>query len=1009
MGDAENIGVLRSRLTRRSLLKSGAATGVLLGLDPLAVAGPRSQITVGGTALRRAFFAPPDDSKAWCYWWWLDGAASQEGITADLEAMKQQGISGALLFNAGDGGPLAPKGPPFMSPPWREYFRFALREAARLGIDMAVNLCSGWDCGGPWVTLDDAVKDLVWQETVIEGPGRIDQVLARASGKVPTAPAPWDWTTPGVDSLARYRDIAVLACRETGDGVWRMEGIRDLTRAVTEDGRLRWEAPPGRWSVLRFGYVVRTRANVTADPYGAYHQTSFPGSPIVAWEIDPMSAAAMDRHFAHTGAKLIEDAGPLVGTTLKYFHIDSWEIGDPMWTVRLIEEFRSRRGYDPTRYLPALAGKELHSPEVTARFKWDYRRTLADLTTESYYGRLATLCHEQGLGTHCEAGGPFYSQYIDALECQGAVDIPMAEFWSSRDQVAIDGTPWPIYQGVSAPLFHSTEKTFPAMNYGSIRQAVSAAHIYGKAVCQAESYTSFNDDWSEDPYFLKSFGDRAYCLGLTRQVLCSYTLQSTLTDKPGYEWEHVEAHFNRNLTWFPLSHAWLTYLARCQHMLRQGAFAADILYFSGQAIPNFVLLDRKPIAGFDFDVINAQALLARASAESGKVTLPDGMSYRYFVLPEEAAAAVTPEVLGKMRQLVEDGATLVGMRPKHSLGLAGFPHSESDVQTHADALWGTQATASGMRRVGQGRVIWGRGLEEVIREDGMQPDVELRGVVPGAELDWIHRHDGEREIYFLANLSEQPTPIDAVFRVAGKRPELWDPVTGEVRDLPEFRAEGDRTVVPLEFAPKQSCFVVFSRRARRSRASEVKNFPAPEALATLSGPWEVAFDEEWGGPASVTFEQLEDWTQRPEEGIRYYSGMATYRKTFDAPPGKHRELYLDLGKVKNLARVRLNGIDLGVVWTAPWRIALARAIKQGRNQLEIDVVNLWPNRLIGDGLLPKAQRRTKTNVRTYDTPEPPDVNLSYSDPQDAARIKSGATPKLLSSGLLGPVRLTSSS
>jgi hypothetical protein len=845
-GDTGNAGVFRSRLTRRSLLMSGAATGVLLGLDPLAVAAARSAAAADGAdPLRRAFLNPPDDSKAWCYWWWLDGAASEAGITADLEAMKEQGISGVLVFNAGDGGPLSPKGPPFMSEPWREYFRFAVREAARLGIDMTVNLCSGWCCGGPWVTYDDVVKDLVWQETVIEGPGRIDQVLARASGKVPTAPHPWEWTTPGVDSLARYRDIAVLACRETRDGVWRMEDIRDLT-AATHDGRLRWNAPPGRWSVLRFGYVVRTRANVTADPYGAYHQTSFPGSPIVGWEIDPMSAGAMDRHFVHTGAKLIEDAGPLVGKTLKYFHIDSWEIGDPMWTPKLIDEFRSRRGYDPTRYLPALAGKELQSAELTARFKWDYRRTLADLTAENYYGRLATLCHEHGLSTDCEAGGPFYSQYIDALECQGGLDIPMAEFWCSRSPVAVDGTPWPIYQGVLPPLFCSAEKTFPAMNYGSIRQAVSAAHIYGKAVCQAEAYTSFNDDWSEDPYFLKSYGDRAYCLGLTRQVLNAYVLQSTLTDKPGYQWEHTLTHFDRNVTWFPLSHAWLGYLARCQHMLRQGAFAADILYFSGQAIPNFVLLDRKPVAGFDFDVINAQALLARASVDDGRVILPGGLSYRYLVLPEGAAEEITPEVLGKMRQLVEGGATLIGPRPKHSLGLAAFARSESEVQAHAEALWGPQITPSGMRRAGEGRVIWGRSLEDVIRADGLQPDVELRGARTQAELDWIHRHEAERDIYFLANLSEQPTPVEAVFRIAGKRPELWDPVTGEVRDLPDFRSEGDRTVVPLEFAPKQSWFVIFNRRAQRSnrtRSSTARNFPPLQELATLSGPWEVAFDE----------------------------------------------------------------------------------------------------------------------------------------------------------------------
>ncbi len=935
------------------------------------------------------------------------------GISADLEAMRQQGISGATVYNAGGqliahqrGGRDAPKGPAFMSEPWRENFRFAVQEAARLGIELGVNLCSGWICGGPWVSKEDSPKDLVWRETVIEGAGRVDRVLDRAIGKVPTAAPPWDWTTPGDDSVTAYRDIAVLACRESGNGVWRMEDIRDLTGA-TVDGRLRWEAPPGRWSVLRFGYVIRPRANPGPDPYGAYHQTSDSGSPIPAWEIDPMSAGAMDRHFAHTGAKLIADAGPLAGKTLKYFQLDSWEIGVPTWTVRLIEEFRSRRGYDLTRYLPALAGKELQSPEVTARFMWDYRRTIADLTAVSYYGRLATLSHEHGVGTHCEAGGPFYSHYIDALECQGTDDIPMAEFWCSRHQLGIDGTPWPIYQGVAASVFHSAEKTFPAMNYGSIRQAVSAAHIYGKPVCQAESYTSFNDDWSEDPYFLKSFGDRAYCLGLTRQVFMAYTLQST-NDKPGYEWEHVGTHLDRNVTWFPLSHAWLSYLARCQHMLRQGAFAADILYFSGQAIPNFVLLDRKPIAGFDFDVINAQALLARASAESGKVTLPGGMSYRYFVLPEAAAEEVTPEVLGKMRQLVEGGATLVGMRPKRSLGLVGFPHSETAVQAHADALWGPQTAESGTRRVGKGRVIWGHSPEEVMRADGLQPDVELRGAVLGAELDWIHRHDGEREIYFLANLGEQPTPVEAVFRVAGKQPELWDPVTGEVRDLPEFHAAGDRTIVPLEFAPKQTWFVVFRRRGRRAGASKAKNFATLAELATLSGPWQVAFDEAWGGPAGVTFENLEDWTRRPEEGIRYYSGMATYRKTFDAPPGKRRALYLDLGEVKNLARVRLNGTELGIVWTAPWRVAVGDVIESKGNQLEIDVVNLWPNRLIGDGLLPESQRRTKTNVRTYDTPLPEDVSLSFSNPQDEARLKTGASPKLLSSGLIGPVTLVAS-
>lgn len=990
------------KLTRRSLLVTGASTGVVLALDPLVMANPWAATGVDGAdPLRREFLTPPDSAKAWCYWWWLDGAASRPGITADLEAMKQQGISGALIFNAGSGSTTTPKGPPFMSPQWRDNFRFAVQEAGRLGIEVMVNLCDGWNCGGPWVTQDDAIKDLVWHETIIEGPGHIDRVLPRPSGHVPGI-------APTEKHIDWYRDIAVLACREGSDGTWRMDDIHDLTD-VTHGGRLQWEAPSGRWTVLRLGYVVREQVNPghVRGVYVGSQRVKYSASSTPMWEVDPMNAGAMDRHFAETGAKLIEDAGSLAGKTLTYLHIDSWELGVPTWTAQFPQEFRARRGYELVRYLPVLAGKTLDTPELTARFSWDYRRTIADLIARNYYGRLARLCHEHGLGFESESGGPFFSQYIDALECEGINDVPMAEFWSNLFPLAyIPGKPVPTEEGVSSPFFRTAESAYPQLCYGSVRQEVSAAHVYGRPISQAEAYTNFNPDWVEDPYFLKALGDRAFCLGLTRQVLCFYVHQST-NDKPGYQWEHVGTHFDRNVTWFPLSHAWLTYLARCQHMLRQGVFRADILYFDGEAVPNFPLLDKKPLPGFDFDVINAQALVARASVANGNVVLPGGLSYRYLVLPEGAAETVTPTVLGKMRQLVEAGATLVGMRPRHSLGLVGFPRSEEEVQAHADALWGSRSSKSGERRVGKGRVIWGRKLEEVMSADGVRPDVELRGVPAATELDWSHRRDARRDIYFLANLTERSARIEAVFRVSGAVPELWDPVTGQVRALPESRTEADRTVVPLLFAPKQSWFIVFDE-SRRAGGAGTRNFPAIAEVATLSGPWQVGFDVQWGGPARATFERLEDWSKRSEEGIRYYSGMATYRKTFEAPRGGHRELYLDLGEVKNVARVRLNGHDLGVIWTAPWRVALGDAIRPGENQLEIDVVNLWPNRLIGDGLVPKNQRLTRTNVRTYDTP-PGESDFCGLDPDCARRLKTGARPELLSSGLLGPVRLLSAS
>ena len=720
-----------------------------------------------------------------------------------------------------------------------------------------------------------------------------------------------------------------------------------------------------------------------------------------------MSGEAMDEHFAATAAKLVQDAGPLTGKTFKYTQIDSWELGVPSWTAKFIEEFRHRRGYDPTRYLPALADKTLDTPEVTERFKWDYRRTVADLVAENYYGRLAKLSHEHGLLTHTESGGPFYAHWIDAMECEGTNDIPMAEFWTWRVPLGgFDGKPQLFEQGVSTPFFRSADPTFPAMTYGDIRQAASAAHVYGKPISQAEAFTSFISDWSEDPYFLKSFGDRAFCLGLTRNVLSFFVQQSTLTDKPGYEWVHVGTHFDRNITWWPMSRAWLTYLARCQHLLRQGTFVADVLYFAGEAVPNFVLRDRKPIAGFDFDVINAQALLTRAASQNGKVSLPGGMSYRYLVLPEGAAERITPTVLGKMRDLVEGGVTLVGARPKHSLGLTNYPQSEEQVKMIGDALWGTEGGKTGARSVGKGRVIWGKELEEVIEADKVQPDLELRRVPQGADLDWIHRHDGQSDIYFLANLTEQEVEIEAVFRVSGKAPELWDAVTGETRNLAEFRAENARTAIPLHFAPRQSWFIVFRKTDTRNTTSKAKNFPPLADLVTLSGTWEVAFDEQWGGPAKVVFQRLDDWSERPEDGIRYYSGTAIYRKTFDLPAKVRMPLYLDLGEVKNVARVRLNGKDLGVVWTSPWRVAInIEQVRENENLLEIEVANLWPNRLIGDGRLPKEQRRTKTNARTYDTPVPAD--LYFCDSDCAERKKTGVPAKLLKSGLLGPVKLTS--
>lgn len=1062
------MGGLEAVVVAQSNQERGEATLTDLGAPSLPTAE-------SGADLARDFVSPPDPAKVWCYWWWLNGAASREGITRDFEEMKKQGIGGALLFDAGEAGAEAPRGPRFMSLEWRELFKHAVREADRCSIVLGVNLCSGWNAGGPWVTHEHAAKKLSWAQTRIAGPGHVDVALPkpaavqnfyrdivvlaapiagepvvgyqlRASsqyqhygpalaedgdeesrwishgdkpGMGPTPQKPeylqFDlaepWAAAGIflkpyadcgpkdievqcsdngqvfrplkrqtlkprepvtvvfdEVRARHFRVLFLTAQPFTDGaswnvqvaeigllskddlattaearcVWDRARAQDITKFTDPNGQLSWDVPPGHWKVLRIGYTLHGDMIkcVGGGPSGL--------------EIDPMSAAAMDAHFAETGAKLIADAGPLAGKSLQYFHIDSWELGQPTWTPQMREEFQRRRGYDPLPFLPAVLGRTVDNGDSTRRFVQDYRRTAADLVAANYYGRLRELTLKGGLrGTHPESGGPFFTHWIDALQCEGINDVPMGEFWKRNSE--------PDGQIVN---HHNP----------SLKQAASAAHIYGKPVCQAEAFTSFGDDWADDPWSMKDIGDAAFCGGLTRNVLCFWVHQSRLDARPGFQWSHVGTHFDCNLTWWPLSSGWLTYLARCQYLLRQGLFVADFAYLQDEAIPGFIAPrpQQQPARppGFDYDVLNAEVLLSRATAKNSRLTLPDGMNYRYLVLPHNPGAVLSSSTLLKVDELAKASVTVVG--PKSLL-----------------------PAASGIR---EGT------LDSVVRADGLAPDIEFYRPSAGALFDWIHRRDQQTDLYFISNQSAHDSAAEVVFRLAGKQPELWDAVTGSIRDLPHWREANGRTVVSMQFAPRQSWFVVFRRAAQPpTQASIARNFPELEPVQELGGAWEVAFDPKWGGPTEVRFQKLEDWITRPEDGIRYYSGIASYKQTFEwtgaLPQG--RPILLDLGTVKNLAGIRLNGRNLGFVWTAPWRVNITGVLKPGINELVIEVANLWPNRLIGDAALPKEKRITVTNVRTYD-----DMSSgTYGCPKCEARKKSGKPAELLSSGLLGPVRL----
>jgi len=974
--------------------------------------------------VEHAFDHPSNEARIGVYWWWLNGCVSKDGIVRDLDHMKGKGIGSAVVFQAGQGA--TPFTTEFMSDAWRGLFRFAVQEAARRGIVIGLNLCHGWNAGGPWVRPDEAAQVLVRRTLRMEGGGMREFTLVR--------PGPGDYMgtdrdmrkTVGATGVAVmaddenfYRDIAVLAWRIPATGAdgphLDSRTMVNLTDRLHGD-RLSWDAPPGEWEVVRFGHCV-----------GPLAWTKCGGGKCFL-EIDPLRSDAMDKHFAATAGVVLRDVQEHVGTTFQHVTIDSSELGSPDWTPAFREEFRKRRGYDCFPYLAARVGAIMDTAEITARFNEDFARTLGDLMTENYYGRLTELAHQNGLKTHSEAAG-FQKPCVDALAALGrGNDISMSEFWARGSEYG------------EARIHQLSEAQ--AANHDGIRTAASAAHVYGSKIVQAEAFTTSRrgkdaiyPNWDRGPFELKDVGDRAFCAGMNRMVLHQFVHQPDELARPGYKWPGIGNEFDRLVTWSPASQGYFEYLARCQSLLQRGEFVADACYFEGESVPDFVparwAMSPALPAGFDFDAINAEVLtqLARISKD-GRLSLDGGMSYRYLVLSQrgpwrriasapvsvasgsatpdgegssEKSLVMSPATLRSIKQMVEQGMTLVGPPPHRAIGLGGYPESDVAIERLAAGIWGAKPAESGERRLGAGRVIWGRSLEDIFRADRLAPDLTieedeetrqlasatLSGIPnPDGSFDWIHRRIEGTEVYFIANLRNARASGSFSFRVRGRQPELWDPVTGRKSKLGDFVVTEDGlTRLPLAFDRRQSFFIVFRSPSGAASHAESGNITQFVRVAEFNGPWEVSFDPKWGGPERITFDTLTDWSRRPEDGIRHYSGKATYRMTFDLPGSSARAsraaLYLDLGVVKNVAAVRLNGSDLGTVWTAPWHVEISGAVKRKGNMLEVDVYNLWPNRLIGDAGLPPEQRRTVTNVGGFRADAP-----------------------LLPSGLLGPVSIT---
>lgn len=958
------------------------------------------------------FKSPPQSAGAYVWWHWMGANISKEGITKDLEAMKASGIGGATIFNLTSAvreGPASTQNLPYpeltyRSPKWWEMVQFAASEAQRLGLEVGTHNCVGYSAtGGPWITPELSMQRVVFSVTPVGGSAPFTGVLPqpKANGGF-------------------YRDIAVLALPDSHPV--DPKAIIELSQQMDKEGRLTWTAPVGQWLIYRFGHT-----STGAGPH------PIPEDVKAALEVDKMSASASRFHWEQVINPLREHLGAAMGKSFRHLTIDSYEAGDQNWTPGFREEFLKRKGYDPVPWLPVLDSntvKEgdrqvevpkriLGSPEQTARFQWDLKDVIAQLYQENNFEQGVLLMHEAGLQLQFEAyGGPF-----DTLAGSSLADIPMGEFWT--------GGAGGIPEGI-----------------------VGAARAANRKIVGAESLTGSPDrsKFCEDPAMLKVAGDGGYASGVNRLVLHHWVHQPFGDAfKPGMGMGWWGTHFGRNQTWAELGKAYYKYLARSQSLLQRG-----------QGVGDFLTLG---YAGANADAIPRAALLrGDVRVANGQIVLSSGRRYAFLALPP--GDAMLPEVVHKLRELVNAGAVIVGTKPTRSLSLSGYPDCDEEVRKIGGELWGN-AEAKTENRVGRGKVFAGSPAQ-VLEIIGLTPPVTFVGAAKNVRT--AARRDGDTEIFFLSNASDAPSEVIPSFRVQGKLPEIWQAEDGSHTPAPLWRAAGGRTEVPLRLRGKESLFVLFrtpapagdhpvsvmagpqlkilkamygdfegnrtvdiTKQVAERMASNgllamtLQGFPDPanHVVKTLKveyelngktatarvkegetlqfgdlsivpewqlvtraqsrplllsscrmggeivyasgkrvpfaitpppplaveGAWEVAFAPGLGAPAKIIFPELKSWSEHTAPAIKYFSGTATYRKTIEVPKNLLAgglRLILDLGAVSNLAAVKVNGVDLGVGWYAPFRFDATAALKPGLNTLEIAVVNTWANRLIGD-------------------------------------------------------------
>ncbi len=1052
--------------------------------------------------LEQNFLNPPASAKPWVFWYWMHAAVSKEGITADLEAMKEVGIGGAYLMPIKDTLHKIPFQPTVrqLTPEWWAMVKFAMQEAKRLGLQLGMHVSDGFAlAGGPWITPDLSMQKLVWSKMYIRDGENVEINLAQPEANenyykdiavfaypansdnafsevvmIPSVttsngtrasflsfvhegtetfksdsscwiqykyPKPFscrsikihtggnnyqaqrlivqtsmngidfktitrldpprhgwqdadedvtyslpltiakyfrfvydkDGSEPGAEDLdaAKWKpslkvmgiylsDEPVIHQYESKNGsMWRIsknttaeqvpdqsaipvDSIINITTKMNENGNLLWTPPPGNWVIVRIGHTSNGHTNYT-------------GGAGLGLECDKFNAAAVKLQFNNWFAKAFSETDTaLAKDVLKLFHVDSWECGSQNWSSNFPAEFKKRRGYDLMPYLLTMAGIPVQSAATSEKILHDVRETIAELVNDVFYTTLKNEAHAKGCSMSAEAIAP--TMMSDGLLHYKNADIPMGEFW------------------LNSPTHDKPN---------DMRDAISGAHIYGKKIIQAESFTTVRMDWSEHPGSLKIVGDRNFALGINKIVFHVFAQNPWMDKKPGMTLDGVGLYFQRDQTWFKQSKAWIEYLTRCQAVLQMGEPVVDIAVFTGEEVPRrSILPDRlintlpgifgkekvdaenkrlqnkgepqreipdgvthsanmpdpenwiDPLNGYTYDSFNPDALMMM-KVQNGRVVLPGGASYAVLVIPGKMLMNPNPTmkiaVQKKLQQLATAGAKIV-------------------IDKEWIKLFGKKKN-----------VVAAPYTDSSFAKLGIKKDIE---VMKGMNMiAWTHRKTIGADIYFLSNQTDSIQEIDLLFRIKNRRLHIIDPVTGKQLINQHTDMKADRSFISWIMQPGQSLFFVF-QGVKSDDAISSFIPPVTKEIDLTANNWQIQFDSNFGGPVNpVRVNSLISWSHFPDSLIKYYSGTAVYSNKFEWNENTiTRMVSLQIDTLYNIARIKVNGIDCGTLWTQPYSLDVTKALKKGTNTIEIEVANTWHNRLIGDYLLPQNKRITFTTA-----------------------------------------------